>query len=87
MENKLWTVRLKSFAYSAGTLIGAGILTTLISPAFLNLIQQNFGGTVWSTLAILVLPEIVKQIRNVLVVGRAERITGSTGEVQEIDLI
>lgn len=87
MQNTLWSIRLKSFGYSAGTIILAGILTTLVSPDFLNLIVQNFGGTIWSTLAILIIPEIVKGIRNQVVVGRAEMVVGSTGDEPEIELI
>ena len=85
MTKRLWTVRLKSFAYSAGTLIVMGVLGVLTSDQFLKLLQEYTGTAFWGTLVILIAPELAKHIRNKVVAGSA--IVGAIDEAPEIDLI
>ncbi len=71
MEQNLWTLRIKSFFISLGTLVGAGVIAALSTDQFMVIVREFTGETIWGTLAVLVLPEIVKHFRNKLVLGRA----------------
>lgn len=87
MQNQLWSVRLKSFAISASTILGAGLLTSLISPEFLKLVETSTNGTFWGTLAVIVLPEIAKHIRNKIVVGKAIKKYGAVVSSAEAGVV
>lgn len=73
----LITVRLKSFGYSLLAFAVTGVLGFLVSPEFSALVTENFGDSVATTLVLLIVPEVVKHLRNLSVVSKF----GSTRDV------
>lgn len=73
---KLITTRVISFLFQLGTTIVVLIVGYLISPAFAQLVTEHFG-TVVGGLVSLVIPEIVKHLRNVEVINAAADELGS----------
>ena len=64
---ELIKIRVISFAYQLATAIAALVAAYLLSSDFAALVQEHFG-TVAASLVSLVIPEIVKHLRNVRVV-------------------
>jgi hypothetical protein len=80
MDEKLLLVRTKSFLYSLLGFTVVGVLGFLASPDFANLIVANFGESAVTSLVLLVVPEVVKHIRNL----QAIKQFGGEGEVDLI---
>lgn len=72
MDVDLITLRLKSFAYQAGSLIAVAVIGVLASPEFLELVQEAAGNGIIGALAVLLIPELVKHLRNLQVLKKAE---------------
>lgn len=83
---KLWKIRAKSLAISASALLGASILATLLSDDFRVLLEQYTGSTFWGALLVLVLPEIAKHARNILLIEKARMDLGGVAEA-DLDFI
>lgn len=60
----LISIRLKSFIYSASSVLGVALLGALVSEQFLSLIQEYTGTALWGTLISLVVAELMKHMRN-----------------------
>ncbi len=63
MDN-LFTIRIKSFLYSAGSVALIAFLGALLSPEFQTLISEYTGTALWGTILSLVVTEIIKALRN-----------------------
>lgn len=61
---ELWKVRLVSFGWSCLSFFATGLVTMLASDDFRALIENNFGGSVFGTLLVLLVTELVKHLRN-----------------------
>ncbi len=66
----LIAVRLKSFGWSLLSFLGVSIAGWLMSTEFSTLVTEHFGSSVIGTLILLFVPEIVKHIRNLRMLGR-----------------
>lgn len=79
MNYELIKIRVVAFAYQAGTTIVLAIIASVASPEFHAIITENFGTGITGMLVVLITDGIVKQVRNVMVLGRAARL-GSYGK-------
>lgn len=61
---ELWKVRLVSFGWSCFTFFGTGLVAMLGSDEFRSIIELHFGGSVFGTLLVLLVTELVKHLRN-----------------------
>lgn len=80
MQNPL-ILRLKSFGYNLLSAVVVALLGFFSSPEFATLITQNFGDTVLSTVLLLLVPELVKYIRNAFVIAKANKLAGSHSSI------
>ncbi len=91
MQTSLIMLRVKSIAWNLASLVGTTIVAALLSDDFvaklLTFVQQNAGVSFWGTLLAFAIPEVVKHIRNKVVLGRASKIFGSTRARQEVTLL
>ena len=78
MNTELLSIRLKSFAFSLFGLALTGISGFLLSADVQKLIGEHFGNTIIGSLAVILVTEIAKHIRNVKLTqklgARGERI-------------
>lgn len=70
MEDKAFQIRIKSFGYSLLSFAVVGVLGFFVSPEFQNLVTEHFGNTAVTTIVLLIVPEIVKAIRNQWQLGK-----------------
>lgn len=68
MEYELIKIRVLSFAYQFGTTVALLVVGYVSSPDFAALVQEHFG-TIAASLVSLLIPELVKHLRNVRVLG------------------
>jgi len=71
MENSL-KVRALSFMYNFGTILVAGLATVLSSAEFSALVKEYAGTATMGTIALLLVQEVVKFMRNKQVIASAE---------------
>ena len=64
MDKNLLKIRFVSFGWGVFSLIVLAIVGVLSSPAFKELVLTNFGSSVWTGFLFLLLPELVKHLRN-----------------------
>lgn len=83
------SLRWKSFFISAGTLIGVTLVTVIASDAFQAIVVEHFGSGVIVSLVFLIAQELIKHIRNNVVIGRARKQgrLGSVGTARDLQLI
>ena len=62
--NDLIKVRAVSFFYGFVSLVGLAITGVLLSPEFSALVKDNFGNSALTGFLLLVIPEMVKHVRN-----------------------
>ena len=72
MDKSLIKARIISFGYEAGTLIAVAIVGALASPEMRELIGTHAGSGFFGTVAMLVLMEVVKHLRNLKVIKNSE---------------
>jgi energy-coupling factor transporter transmembrane protein EcfT len=63
-------IRLVSFGYGLASIFGTALIAVLLSEQFRTLIFENLGDTFWSGLIMVIIPEIVKAIRNAAKLGK-----------------
>lgn len=73
---ELVKIRVLSFLYNLCTAIIGVLLVYLMSPEFSALVHEHFGAVIGS-IVMLVIPEVVKHIRNVRVVSSWQRVGGN----------
>jgi len=64
MNKVLIKTRLISFAYGGGTLLLLALIAVLSSPEFQALVSEHAGTGFFGTVAVLLLMELVKHLRN-----------------------
>ena len=64
MDKNLLKIRAVSFGWGVFSLFVMAIAGVLMSPAFKELVLDNFGSSVWTGFLFLLLPELVKHLRN-----------------------
>lgn len=67
---KLIKIRLISFGYGFASLLGTALIAVLLSEQFRTLVFSNFGDSFLAGFIMLIVPEIVKQIRNMTKLGK-----------------
>ena len=75
MNNQLWKIRIVSFLYSLGTLIGLTLLASLLGvleSVELSSLMTEHLGKVGGTIGSLLVIELVKNIRNLKVLKDAK---------------
>ena len=78
MENSL-KVRALSFMYNFGTILVAGLATVLSSAEFSALIKEYAGTATMGTIALLLVQEVVKFMRNKHVIANGEAVQVGKG--------
>lgn len=87
MENiNLLALRVKSGAWTLVSMLIMAIAAYIVSPEFLTVLQDHTGSAMWGSLLVLLVPEIIKHIRNKIVIGRATKKFGSAAPLGRIDL-
>ena len=64
MDTNLLKIRAISFFYGFASLVGLAIVGVLVSPEFVALIKAHFGSGIFTSLLLLLVPELVKHLRN-----------------------
>jgi hypothetical protein len=84
MENSL-KVRVLSFAYNFGSILVAGLATVISSQEFSALVKEYAGTATMGTIALLLVQEVVKFMRNKQVIANAElRLIGKSSTITNI---
>ena len=68
--NDLVKIRLVSFGYGLLSLIAIALVGVLASPEFSELIKTNFGNSAFTGFLLLLVPEIVRHLRNLAVMKK-----------------
>ena len=66
MDSQLIKIRLVSFGYGLASLLGLAVIGVLLSPDFAALVKANFGDGVVSMFVLLLVPEVIKHLRNLI---------------------
>lgn len=85
--NDLLSIRVKSFLYSLSGLIGTALIGVLVSDQFSALLSSFTGTTIWGSLIALGVSELIKHLRNKVVVGKAKKLAGETKYPSSVQLI
>ncbi len=91
MQTSLIMLRIKSIAWNLASLVGMTIVSALLSDDFVSkllaFVQQNTGTSIWGAVILFIIPEIVKHYRNKYVLGKAQKMFGSTRAIKEVTLL
>lgn len=82
MTYDLIMARVIAFLYEAGTLIVLAVLGVLVSPEFQSVVTSHFGDSVTASLIMLAVTGLVKHVRNLSALKKAEEQLGSTDEAR-----
>jgi len=80
MDNKLVTIRIKSFFIELGSLVGISLLGVLFSPPFQALLQTYTGESFFGSMIFLVVMGGVKHLRNLNLIKKlkADSLSGDS---------
>ena len=87
MDQHLIVIRLKSFFWSALAILIGAVAIAVVSPEMKAIIMESSGGGVVGTMAVLMLPEIAKHLRNLAVIKKAKKLGAIGGEARTFDLL
>ena len=65
MNKELIALRVKSFLFELGSLVGVGLVGVFLSPEFQALVTTHAGTGVVGSLIVLVVTGLVKHVRNI----------------------
>lgn len=68
----IWTVRVKSFLWTAGVGALGALLTYFSSPEFQILLEENTGGTMWGAVILVLFPQIILHVRNMIAASKVK---------------
>lgn len=86
LNTDLLRVRLLAFLYQAGTFVGIAIIGSLLSDDFRAIVAAHAGDGTTGFLILSVFDAVVKQLRNVSVLSKANDL-GAIGETRKVILI
>lgn len=76
INSELWSIRIKSFLYEAGSVILTAVCGVLVSDDFSNLLTEHFGEGLIVSVVLLLISGGVKHLRNLQVIKKV----GATGK-------
>lgn len=74
---ELLKIRAVSFGYDALSLLLTVLVATMASPQFSDLVTQHFGDTALGGIALIVVANLVKHLRNLDIVQKVGSIEGA----------